>query len=319
MTLTNTDSQAMLLLTVHFGKRRKEDPPPLTLKEWNLFSRLLMETGFTPGDIFEGEAAEWLHGVNDPRVPRERILALLDRAAALALVSERWHRAGLWVLNRKEPEYPNRLKKRLKEKTPPVLFGSGNRKLLQTIGVAVVGSRNASPEDLDYTGQLAGKIAESGHSVVSGGARGIDEAAMLGALDVQGTVIGILAGNLLRTSLSQKYREGLRSGNLALVSPFHPESGFHVGNAMARNKYIYASADAAVVVHSGTSGGTWTGARECLRNLPVPLWVKPSEDTASGNQEIVRLGGHQLPENTESIRISDLFQVSGTVQELPLG
>lgn len=41
--------------------------------------------------------------------------------------------------------------------------------------------------------------------------------------------------------------------NLVLMSPFNPEAGFDVGNAMARNKYVYCLADAAVVVHSGTN------------------------------------------------------------------
>ncbi len=43
---------------------------------------------------------------------------------------------------------------------------------------------------------------------------------------------------------------------------------------MQRNKYIYSLADAAMVVHSGDSGGTWTGAKENLKKQWVPLWVK---------------------------------------------
>jgi len=34
---------------------------------------------------------------------------------------------------------------------------------------------------------------------------------------------------------------------------------------MAKNKYVYGMADAAVIVHSGTTGGTWSGALEILK------------------------------------------------------
>jgi hypothetical protein len=62
--------------------------------------------------------------------------------------------------------------------------------------------------------------------------------------------------------------------NLVLVSPFNPEAGFDVGNAMARNKYIYCLSDAAIVVATSKgSGGTWSGATENLKRNWAPLWV----------------------------------------------
>jgi hypothetical protein len=92
---------------------------------------------------------------------------------------------------------------------------------------------------------------------VSGEARGIDETAMLSALEHQGTAIGVLADRLLRAATSAKYRKHLMVNNLVLVSPFNPEAGFNVGNAMARNRHIYCLADAAVVVSSTRDkGGT---------------------------------------------------------------
>ena len=47
-------------------------------------------------------------------------------------------------------------------------------------------------------------------------------------------------------------------GQLVLASPYDPSAGFNVGNAMQRNKFIYALADAALVVNSDLNrGGTW--------------------------------------------------------------
>lgn len=64
-----------------------------------------------------------------------------------------------------------------------VLFGCGNKALLQAEGMAIVGSRDAPTADLRYTQQLAAKLAQQGICVISGGARGIDECAMASALE----------------------------------------------------------------------------------------------------------------------------------------
>ncbi len=188
-------------------------------------------------------------------------------------------------------------------------------------GVAVVGSRKATEVDLKFTSALGAKLANSGQTVISGGARGIDAAAMLGAIDAEGTVIGILSDSLLRMSASQQYRKALLQKNLVLISPYFPEATFSVGNAMGRNKFIYCLANHAIVVHSGRDGGTWNGALENLKKQWVPLWVKRSDDNQSGNYELVNQGGRWLPDNILSEGIAQLDTPSHkqqTREELPL-
>lgn len=118
---------------------------------------------------------------------------------------------------------------------------------------------------------------------------------MLGALAAEGTVIGVLADSLLSASASARFRKHLLNRNLMLVSPFYPEAGFSAGNAMARNKYIYCLADAAVVVRTDVRGGTWSGAVENLKKGWVPLWVRDSGDESTGNESLIRVGGKRLP------------------------
>jgi predicted Rossmann fold nucleotide-binding protein DprA/Smf involved in DNA uptake len=293
---TSPQTQAILLATAHLGKAAPGDPRPLTPAEWGRFALWLKHQGLLPEALLAGDPATVLAGWEDPAVTPDRLKALLGRGAALALVMERWQRAGLWVLTRSDPAYPDRLKKHLKTDSPPVLFGCGHRALLNRGGIAVVGSRAASDDDLAFATRSAGQAAAKGATIVSGGARGIDEAAMLGALQAGGTAVGVLADSLLRAATSAKYRKGLMSNDLALISPFNPEAGFDVGNAMARNRYVYCLADAAIVVCSTRDkGGTWNGAVENLRHGWVPLWVQPSEESGSGNGELVRLGARRLP------------------------
>ncbi|HIJ80901.1 MAG TPA: DNA-protecting protein DprA [Desulfuromonadales bacterium] len=293
MTNIAPDTQAVLLLTTWFTKAAKSDPNPLTASEWGRFANWLKEHEKTPSGLLEsGSAADYLAGWTDAKITIERIDYLLGRSVALSLSWEKWQRSGLWVVTRSDPDYPSRLKKHLKADAPPVLFGCGNRQLLNRGGIAMVGSRDATPEQLAATTRIAGDAAMQGYSVVSGGARGVDEVSMLGALAKEGTVIGILADSLLRSATSSKYRSGLMSKNLVLITPFNPEAGFDVGNAMARNKYIYCLSDAAIVVATSKgSGGTWSGAVENLKKGWVPLWVLEHPDMNSGNAALVNQHG----------------------------
>lgn len=295
-------AQAVMLLTVSFGKSDPTKAKPLSNNEWARFAIWLKDHDLEPASLLKGDLQTLLAGWIDRSVSVARLEQLMCRGAALGLSLEKWQRAGLWILTRSDPEYPERLKRRLRSESPAVLFGSGNKALLNKGGIAVVGSRDASEEDLAFTENLGKEAATQGYSIVSGGARGVDQSAMLGALDIEGTAVGVLADSLLKSTTSAKYRKRIMSGDLVLTTPFNPEAGFNVGNAMSRNRYIYCLADAAVVICSTPDkGGTWNGALEDLKAGWVPLWVKHHTNTKSGNSELVQRGAQRLPDNLTSL------------------
>jgi len=303
----SSTAKATLLLTGHFSRAGTGDVKPLTNAEWGRFALWLKEKHRAPEDLLCADPRPLLNGWRDNRIGIERILRLLDRGHSLALALEKWQRAALWVITRSDPAYPQRLKARLKTASPPVLFGCGNRSLLNMDRVlAVVGSRNAEQADLKFAEELGGQAAAQGYAVVSGCARGVDEAAMLGAVHAGGHVIGVVADSLLKASTSMKWRDGLMDGGVVLVSPFRPEAGFNAGNAMARNKYIYCLAEASLVVHSGKKGGTLNGARENLKEQWAPLWVKPTKDPDAANATLVRQGGRWCAEDARTLDIRSL-------------
>jgi len=308
----SANTQAILLLTARFGKGESGANKPLTPKEYGRFAEWLRLQSLTPERLLSGNLNGLLGGWHDKSVSVERINALLNRGSALALSLEKWLRAGLWVMTRSDVDYPKRLKQRLRGDSPAVLFGCGNRALLNAGGLAVVGSRKVRQADLAYSCRIGEMAARAGISIVSGGAKGVDETAMLGALAAEGTAVGVLADNLLRACSSTKYRRSLMDNNLVLVSPFNPEAGFNVGNAMQRNKYIYCLADAALAVHSGKKGGTWSGAHEDLKKAWVPLWVKRTDDPEAGNGELITAGALEAPDSINEVDIDAFFKaVSG--------
>ena len=298
----DSQAQAVLLLTVPFGKSDPSGARVLSTREWARFAVWLKDHNLEPSALLTGELECRLSGWTDRSITLSRLKSLINRGTALGLALERWQRAGLWFMTRSDPDYPGRLKRLLRVESPPVLFGCGNRMLLERGGVAVVGSRNAAPDDLAYTEALGDAAARQGYSIVSGGARGVDQSAMLGALRSEGTAIGVLADSLMRAATSAKYRSHLVSGDLVLISPFNPEAGFNVGNAMSRNRYIYCLADAAVVVSSTPDkGGTWKGAIEGLTEAWVPLWVKRTKNSRSGNPRLVQRGARWMPDELTSL------------------
>lgn len=303
--MINTNTQSILLLTSYFSKS-VGGAKPLSPTEWGRFAQWLNAQGKTPADLVTAEPHAVLEGWYDEKIPLLRIEQLLERGHALALALEKWSRAGLWVLTRSDADYPKALKHHLRNSAPPILFGCGNPRLLNRRGIGVVGARKADFADLAYATSLGKRIAIAGMTVVSGGARGVDEAAMQGGLNEEGTVIGIMADSLLSAALASKWRNGLMSNNLVLVSPFFPEAGFNVGNAMARNKYIYCLSQAAVVVRSETKGGTWNGAIENLKKAWVPLWVMRDPNSESGNYALVSQGAQWLESAAEHVDVHTL-------------
>ncbi len=289
------ETEAVMLLTVSFGKSDPVATKPLTPVEWGEFAKWLKDRAHAPADLLKSDLADLLEHWEHPKVTHGRVQALLNRGATLGFALEKWERAGLWVVARSDADYPSRLKQRLGRTAPAILFGCGNRDLLSASSIAVVGSRHASAADISFAESIGRRAAEYGELVVSGGAKGVDQAAMLGALLAEGTAVGVLGNDLLRGATSTKYRKHLMSRDLALVSPFNAESRFMVSTAMARNKYLYCLAHDAIVVSSAPdSGGTWNGAVENLKKGWVPLSVKRTESAGSGNPKLVELGARWL-------------------------
>ncbi|MFM6398871.1 DNA-processing protein DprA, partial [Planktothrix sp.] len=290
--ILSPDTQAILLLCASFGQNRLSQPQPLTLTEYNLLVGWLQDNQMRPGDLLSSNINNKLQNLAIEKLDIQRIQALLERGVMLSLAVEKWTTQGLWIMGRGDSQYPKRLKQRLKQKAPAILYGTGNIELLSAGGLAIVGARDITEQEIDYTQTIAKTCAEEGIQVISGGARGVDQISMLGILEAGGTAVGVLADSLIKTSVNGKYRNSIAEGRLTLISPYDPNAGFNTGNAMGRNKYIYALADYGLIVSSGyQTGGTWAGATEALSKIKdVPVFVRMQDTIPEGNQQLVKQG-----------------------------
>jgi predicted Rossmann fold nucleotide-binding protein DprA/Smf involved in DNA uptake len=291
------DTQAILLLTAPLiVGRAKSSSNPLTPGEYKRLSGFLREKQRQPADFLGPHAGALTE--DQAIVGADRLRALLDRGFLLSQAVEHWQARAIWVLSREDAAYPKVLKERLGRDAPPVLYGCGRAALLERGGLAVVGSRNVGDELVAYAEGIGRLAASAGCAVVSGGARGIDQAAMRGALNADGDAVGVLADSLERMALNRDHRNLLMAHKLVLISPYDPAVGFNVGHAMQRNKLIYALADAALVVSADyEKGGTWAGAVEQLERFrSVPVYVRTGADVGNGLQALGRRGALPWPD-----------------------
>jgi len=158
--------------------------------------------------------------------------------------------------------------------------------------------------------------ARAGRTLVSGGAKGIDQAAMRGALEAGGKVSGVLADSLVKTTMNREHRNLLLEGQLVLISPYDPSAGFNVGNAMQRNKLIYALADASLVVCSDMNkGGTWAGAIEQLDKLKfVPVYVRSTGGSSPGLDALRSKGALPWPNPQDANAFETVFEAAAPTQ-----
>lgn len=305
------NTQAILLLTAPLiAGRGTSSSDLLSPGEYKRLARHLREIQRQPADLVSPDAADLIRACQ-PVIDDARLQRLLGRGFLLSQVIERWQARAFWVVSRADAEYPRRLKVRLREDAPAVIYGCGDMALLESGGLAVVGSRHVDESLIDYTMAVGRLAARAGRTLVSGGAKGIDQAAMRGALEAGGKVSGVLADSLEKTTMNREHRNLLLDGQLVLISPYDPSAGFNVGNAMQRNKLIYALADASLVVSSDLNkGGTWAGATEQLDKLKfVPVYVRSTGEPSTGLDALQKKGALPWPNPQDVNALQAMFDI----------
>lgn len=296
------NTKAILLLTAPLiTGRGGESADLLAPREYKKLDKHLIGLGAKPADLLT-PAADPLLGDCDRAIDKARLERLLGRGFLLSQAIERWHSRAIWVVSWADDTYPQRLKTRLRGDSPAILYGCGDKKILDDGGLAVVGSRYAADALIKYAQHMGRLAALAGRTLVSGGARGIDQAALSGALEAGGKATGVLADSLERAVMQRENRNMLLDEKLVLISPYDPSAGFDVGHAMQRNKLIYALADAALVVSADLKkGGTWAGAIEQLEGLHlVPVFVRKAYESSPGLEALEKKGALPWPEPVDA-------------------
>ena len=145
---------------------------------------------------------------------------------------------------------------------PPLLYVTGNPALLSATCVALVGSRNATPQGLLNAEQFARALSEAGLTIVSGLALGIDAAAHRGALAGRGSTVAVMG-----SGPDQIYprRNAALAAEIAkagvLVTEFAPGTQPLAGNFPRRNRLISGLSRGVLVIEAALASGSLITAR----------------------------------------------------------
>jgi DNA processing protein len=189
-------------------------------------------------------------------------------------------RRSIRILIRDDPEFPAILGQL--PDPPSVLYMRGSLRPEDDPAVAVVGSRRASPYGLEMSRFLAGEIAGAGVTVVSGMARGIDEAAHRGALEARGRTVAFLGSGIDRIYPPESLRLAAAiADHGAILSEFPLGTAPLPGNFPVRNRLISGIGRGVVVVEAAPRSGSLITVRMALEQ-GREVFAVPGNVTARG-------------------------------------
>lgn len=186
---------------------------------------------------------------------------------------------------------------------PPILLYAKGTLPEATVRMAVVGSRRATPYGRRVAAGLGAGLAQRGIEVVSGGARGIDTAAHVGALEAGGRTVAVLGSGLARpypTENAVLFARMAESG--ALLSEFPLETAPLPEHFPRRNRLISGLSAAVVVVEATAKSGSLLTAAHALDQgrdvLAVPGPV--SSPQSEGCHRLIQQGA-RLVQGVEDV------------------
>ena len=184
---------------------------------------------------------------------------------AIAAEVHAWQNEGMQLVTVLDDEYPPNL--RSVHDRPPLLFVRGTLSVDDEQSVAVVGTRQASPDGLRRAGTVARGLCQAGYVVVSGLAAGIDTAAHRGALDAGGRTVAVIGTGLRRAypSENEPLQRTLAEEH-AVVSQFWPDQPPGRHTFPMRNAVMSGFALATVVVEASYTSGARMQARLALEH-----------------------------------------------------
>jgi len=167
------------------------------------------------------------------------------------------------LLSLASPDYPELLKQIADP--PPLLYARGNCALLNRPQLAMVGSRKTSSQGLENAYAFARALADSGFTIVSGLAAGIDSRSHRGALDTGGDTVAVLGtgiGSVYPPGNSALFAEIAECG--LLLSEFPIGTGPRRHHFPKRNRIISGMSLAVLVVEAALQSGSLITARLAL-------------------------------------------------------
>lgn len=235
-------------------------------------------------------------------------------------------RLGLRIMTLQDADYPERM--RNISDPPLVLYIRGRMPVFdEEVAIGVVGTRNPTQYGMTMAAKLGYELARGGAVVVSGIAKGLDAAALRGALNAGGTVVSVLGGGTdvyYPRENRYLYEDVAAAG--ALISEYPPGTENKGAHFPIRNRIISGLSQGVVAVECEERSGTMsTMNRACdqdrdLFAVPGPVGAPKSKGPnylIQNGAKLVRCGEDVLVEYRSRYpsKVGDGPELVGQAQE----
>lgn len=265
-------------------------------------ARKLMDYVERPADVFQLSASDLssIRGIGQQSI--EGILKF-SGWEEVDKVIRKSDAMGLGLLIPEDEAYPENLRQIA---DPPILLWyKGNVNLLNSAGIAVVGTRYPSVYGKEMAREFTSELVRHGFTINSGLARGIDSIAHKTALDQSGGTVAVLGSGIDRiypmdnTHLADRI---VHEGGL-LLSEYPPGTKPDYQNFPTRNRIVSGLSVGILVVETKVTGGSMITARIGLEQNRE-IFVIPHALTnprGSGSHMLIRESSGKLVENVKDI------------------
>ena len=219
--------------------------------------RKLLAAFGLPEQIFAANRSALRRIISDKAID---LLLETDNSSAVEAASLWAQQPGQHILTLADDDYPKAL---LDIPDPPtVLYARGRCELLAQPGLAIVGSRNATPQGESNARAFAAALAEEGLSIISGLALGIDAAAHRGALSAGGTTVAVIGtgADRLYPARNQALATEIAEKGV-ILSEFPLGTPAAAANFPRRNRLISGLARGVLVIEAAVESGSLITAR----------------------------------------------------------
>lgn len=272
-------------------------------------------------DSYE-DLAELMKGMKEKVIQKVTLSDLKEANQLARRIIDNSNRANIGLVGYYDYEFPDVLRKTVNEEgklEPPLfLWYRGDLSIAQLPGLAVIGTREATPEGVAGGTYLSGEFAKRGFNIVSGLAVGCDTCGHKGALKVGGKTTAFLANGLDSDSIyppenKELAEEIVEKGGLLLSEyPIGTPVGRY--SLVERDRLQSGLALATLVVQTGVNGGTMHAATATLQ-AGKPLYAMLFKDDATnkddkclGNALLVKKGAKYIKGDDNFDEISDVIK-----------
>lgn len=236
------------------------------------------------------------------RLSDAQISALLKPEEAALENAKRWlAESGHHLIGWTDPDYPPLLRR--SPNAPFAIFVAGDPALLWHPGVAIVGSRAATPGGRDNAAVFARALGNAGFMVASGLAAGVDAAAHEAALDVGGPTIAVVGtGADVAYPRSHAILHARIEQAGAVVSEHLPGTGARAEHFPSRNRILAGLSLGTLVIEAAERSGALITARQAAEAGREVFAVPGSihNPLARGCHRLIR-DGAALVENASEV------------------